>query len=141
MARRYPLYMIISSISAEKFQQLGNNMQMIISDRDSATLFHSLKFALEGDNLRFHFRTSGIAEYKLKILEDFHLEDDPNYACRSYHQPGEYDSCLETEYTRQSLALLTCVPPWMTDRQDLWCAGQLNLTEEKLEKTLYLLGI
>ena len=141
MARKYPLYVIISIISAEKFGHLGSNMQMIISDRNSATLFHSLKFAREGDILRFPLRTLGFAEYKLKILEDFHLEDDPNYSCRNYQQAGEYDSCLETEYTRQSLDLLNCTPPWMTDRTDLWCSGQQKLTEEKLEKTLFLLGI
>ena len=140
MARRYPVYLIFSSISAEKFGRLGNYMEMIISDRNSATLFHSLKFALQGDNLRFPLRTFGYAEYRLKILEDFHREDDPNYSCWSYQEPGEYDSCLETEYIRQSMDLLNCTPPWMTDRQDLWCSEQQNLTEERMEKALFFLG-
>ena len=44
----------------------------------------------------------GYIEYKVKIYEEVHLEEDPDFPCRKYSSPGQYDQCLEDEYLRQA---------------------------------------
>ena len=83
---------------------------------------------------------SGYIEYKVKIYEEIHLEDDPHFPCRKYSSPGSYDRCLETEYVRQTVDLMSCTPPWMTENQDVWCRASLNLTEDQAERIIYHLG-
>ena len=36
----------------------------------------------------------------------------------------------QAEYVGQTLRLLNCSPPWLTERQDLWCGDRLNLSTE-----------
>ena len=82
----------------------------------------------------------GLKKYRIKVLEEIHLEDDPNFPCRKYIYNGEYNQCLEDEYTRQSLDLLNCTPPWMTNNQNLWCKHNLNLSSAQKKKSYFLLG-
>ena len=44
-----------------------------------------------------------IQRYKVKILEDINIENDPNYLCTNYEKPGVYDQCLEREITKESV--------------------------------------
>ena len=82
----------------------------------------------------------GYIEYKVKIYEEIHLEDDPHFPCRTYSTPGEYDACLEAEYVRQTVDLMDCTPPWMTDSQEVWCRDSVNLTQEQAKRINYHLG-
>ena len=82
----------------------------------------------------------GYIEYKVKIYEEVHLEDDPYFPCRKYSSPGQYDQCLEDEYVRQTLDLMACTPPWMTEKQEIWCQDSLNLTQDQAERINYHLG-
>ena len=62
----------------------------------------------------------GYIEYKVKIYEVVHLEENPDFPCRKYSSAGDYDTCLEAEYVRQTVDLMGCAPPWMTDNQAEW---------------------
>ena len=92
--------------------QSNTGFKMLLSDRESAAFFMMNKFNLEGSQLVSEHSKPGQEKYKIKIMEEIHMENDPNYSCRNY-QPREYDLCLEAEFTRQTLSLLNCTPPWM----------------------------
>ena len=80
--------------------------------------------------------------YKIKILEDQKLEEDPNYPCIDYDVIGEYSQCLEEEILRQNSYFINCTPPWMTNNQDLWCKGELYFDSKFLKrKYIYFLQI
>ena len=87
-----------------------------------------------------NYKCVGYKKYTIRILKDIHLQNDPHFPCRKYNYNGEYDQCLEEEYTRQSLDLLNCTPPWMTDNQDIWCKHQIKVPNEIKDKSVFLLG-
>ena len=72
-------------------------------------------------------------------MKEIHLEDDPDYSCRLYYA-GEYDDCLEREYSSQCLQLLNCTPPWITEDEHLWCSDHLNMSLATAEQVRFLLG-
>ena len=111
--------------------------KMLLSDRESSAFFMLNKFNMEGSQLVSRKNLVGQEKYKIKILEETHQEDDPNYSCRNY-LPTQYDLCLETEFTRQTLELLNCTPPWMTDSRELWCPPLLQL-DRTVEEEMILL--
>ena len=113
---------------------------MYLSDQNSAQFFHPQKFAIEGPPLKSSVAQPGWKNFKVKVIEDIHLEDDPHYPCRSYQYIGEYQQCLEKEYTKQSMNLLNCTPPWMTNNQDVWCQDPINGSVELRDKTRFLFG-
>ena len=53
---------------------------------------------------------------------------------------GEYDVCLEEEYVTQTLHLMNCTPPWMTDNEDVWCGAGLEVTPAQDTRINYHLG-
>ena len=57
----------------------------------SATFFDPQKFAREGPKLQCNIRRPGWIDYKIKVLEEIHLEDDPHFPCRNYEYDGEYN--------------------------------------------------
>ena len=122
------------------FTNFTDAFNAYISDTKSATFFEPQKFAIEGPKLNCFIRRPGWIDYKVKVLEEIHLEDDPHFPCRNYEYDGEYNECLEEEYTRQSLQLLNCTPPWMTDNQDIWCKHQIKVSEEMSNRAWFLLG-
>ena len=72
----------------------------------------------------------GFEKYRVQFTEETHLEGDPSFECREYALPSDYDQCLEGDYVGKTLRLLNCTPPWLTDRQDLWCRDRLYLSTE-----------
>lgn len=117
----------IPTYSNNQDHQVTTGFKMLLSDRESAAFFMMNKFNLEGSQLVSEHSKEGQEKYKIKIMEEIHMEDEPNYSCRIY-QPREYDQCLEAEFTRQTLSLLNCTPPWMTNSRDLWCPARLRLS-------------
>ena len=75
----------------------------------------------------------GFVHYKVKISQEIHLENDPNYDCINYKFPGEYDRCLRNEYTRASVDIIGCAPSWVTKNVSLLCKE--NELFEKLKTT------
>ena len=113
--------------------------RVFLSDQGSSSHFRPYKFNIDGDKI-FSKRTKpGYAEYKLKISEENHLAEDPNYPCRPY-QAREYDSCLERHFLEETLGMINCSPPWLTDRREMWCRGHLNLSEAQSNSLTALLG-
>ena len=48
--------------------------------------------------------------------------------------------CLEESFIRQSLGLLNCTPPWMTENENLWCQNVMNLTRDQESEVEILLS-
>ena len=67
---------------------------MLMFDQLLYSIFQQHKFNIDGDRLESNIDTSEIIEYKIKIFEEIHLDDDPHYPCKNYDFPGQYDQCL-----------------------------------------------
>lgn len=119
----------------------NNNVKgfkMILSEPRSSSIFRQHEFSIDGDRLIAPRKAVGYQEYKVKIMEEFHLEDDPNFVCDNYNQVGQYDRCLEQEFVQQSVEILNCTPPWITDNQSLWCHPAINVEEDISNKANFL---
>ena len=125
------------SVSRYDNHQVTTGFKMLLSDRESAAFFMMNKFNLEGSQLLSQQQKAGQEKYKIKIIEELHKENDPNYSCRNY-LPEEYERCLEAEFIRQTLRLLNCTPPWMTNSRDLWCPGRLYLSQNLTDRMTLL---
>lgn len=66
---------------------------------------------------RLIFGEGSVTKYYIRISEEINLEGDPMFSCTEYKKAGDYNTCLEEEYVRQTLDLLNCTPPWMTEEQ------------------------
>ena len=55
-----------------------------------------------------------------------------------FREAGDYDKCLEGEYVSRTMSLLNCTPPWMTEKEELWCGPDLHMTALTLDR-MYLL--
>ena len=139
-ADNYTISYIYSVVKFAKFTNYTTGFHIFFSDQKSALVVQPQEFLMQGIPLKFSTNQPGLMKYKIKVLEEIHLEEDPNYPCRKYNHNGEYNQCLEEEYTRQSLEILNCTPPWMTDNQDFWCKQNINLSEAKGDKSWFLLG-
>ena len=123
-----------------KFTNYTTGLEMHLSDKNSASLVKPEKFVLDGPSLKVNSKQEGYKRYNIQVLEEVHVEGDPEFPCRNYKFNGEYNKCLEDEFTRQSLELLNCTPPWMTDNQNIWCQQNVNGTEEQRSKFWYQIG-
>ena len=113
---------------------------MFLSDLKAESLVKSQKFTMEGPPLKSLERQSAYQKYTVRVLKFINQENDPHFPCKDYEYDGEYNQCLEEEYTRQIFELLNCTPPWMTDNQDLWCQNPINGSVELRDKTRFLFG-
>ena len=75
------------------FQEL-RGFKVLLFDQILYSIFQQHKFNVDGDKLESTIDTSEIIEYKIKIFEEIHLDDDPHYPCKEYDYPGQYDQCL-----------------------------------------------
>ena len=113
---------------------------MFLSDLKAESLVKSQKFTMEGPPLKSLERQSAYQKYTVRVLKFINQENDPHFPCKDYEYDGEYNQCVEDEYTRQTFELLNCTPPWMTDNQDNWCKHLINTSEETRDKSWSLLG-
>ena len=123
-----------------KMTNYTTGLNMYLSNKNSASLVQPPKFVIDGPQFNANSKQTGYKKYRIKLLEEIHLEEDPHFPCRNYEYDGEYNQCLEEEYTRQSVELLNCAPPWMTDDQDIWCKQNVKGSSELREKSRFLLG-
>ena len=136
-ADKYAFDFIYSYKKFSEFNNYTNGFSMYLSDEKSG-LIQPQRFALEGHQLKYSRKQSGYVNYRIKVVEYHHLENDPHYPCRNYNFEGEYNQCLEKEYTNQILKILNCTPPWMTDNMNFWCQDKGNGI--KKDKALFVLG-
>ena len=123
LARKHPVYELI-------LYQSGYRM-FLFDNRHFSTLRQSFA-EFEGEHL-VNKELGGFKKYRVQLTEETHLEGDPIFECTDYALPHDYDQCLEAEYVRQTLRLLNCTPPWLTDRKDLWCKDRLNLSDQQAD--------
>ena len=111
----------------------SNGYRVFLYDnRHFSTLRQSFA-EFEGDHLE-NGKDGGFEKYRVQFTEETHLEGDPKFSCTDYVMPQDYDQCLEAEYVRQTLLLLNCTPPWLTDNQDLWCKDRLNIFDQQADQ-------
>ena len=127
-------------VEYSNFTNYTTGFNLFLSDHKSASLIQPPKFVIDGPQFNTNSKQTGYKKYRIKLLEEIHLEEDPHFPCRNYEYDGEYNQCLEEEYTRQSLEVLNCTPPWMTDDQDIWCKQNVKGSSELSEKSRFLLG-
>ena len=53
-------------------------------------------FVVSGEN-----SIQGYDKYRVELTEETHIEDDPNFVCKNYYNPQDYDACLEEGYVRE----------------------------------------
>ena len=124
LARKHPLYELT-------FKQEG--FRMFLYDNRHFSILRQSFVDFEGEHLENKGRHEdvGFEKYRVQFTEETHLEGDPIFECTDYVMPQDYDQCLEAEYVRQTLLLLNCTPPWLTDNQDLWCKDRLNISDQQ----------
>ena len=112
-----------------------------MADQVTSSYFDLHKSNMIGDEIISG--SNGAKIYKVKILEDEQLDDDPKFSCINYKVNGEYQKCLEDEILRQNLNIMNCTPPWLTEKEDLWCKGRIkyNSTENWIEYGGFLTGV
>ena len=108
-----------------------DGFKIFLSNRESASFFNQLNFNIEGSPLEAAADPPGYNLYILKLAEKFHIEKDPLYKCKDYSHYGDYDACLEKMYILQTRDIMNCTPPWLTDKQDVWCFDNLRLSKDK----------
>ena len=130
----YPLIQIQFKWSAPS-QEGFEVMKVFLADQLTASFFDLHKTIMLGSDIVSSNvagsgeikKGIGLIDYKVKIMEEQKLANDPNYPCTDYKINGEYSKCLEDEMVRQNLEFLNCTPPWMTDNENLHCSGRLDL--------------
>ena len=134
----YVLSYIYHSMNYSNFRNVTTGFNMILSDHQTAMLVQPQKFTKKGPPLKSSTQQLGYVGFRIKILEEVHHED--HFPCRKYNEIGGYNHSLEKEYTRKSLEVLYCTPPWKTDNQSFWCGQHLDLSKELNYKAFFLLG-
>ena len=99
-------------------------IKVFLADKVTASFYDQQRTILDGDKIVSD--NSGFMKYKVKIIEEERLEDDPKYPCIDYKTRGLYAKCVENEIVRQQTEFLNCTPPWMTDSEDHWCKGKFG---------------
>ena len=120
----YPIIGVQFTFSGWNSSSMNGEWQVSMAEKLTASFFDQHKTIMIGDKILSNL--FGVVNYKVKILEDNNLEDDPKHGCIYYKIQGEYADCLEREIVRQNLKYLNCTPPWMTDDENLWCKGKYN---------------
>ena len=111
---------------------------VFMADQMTASYFNLHKKVMMGDKIVSDRHNTII--YKVQIMEENKLLDDPKYQCIDYKIEGQYAKCLENEIVRQNFHFLNCTPPWMTGNEDSWCSGEydFNMISNIFDYRLFL---
>ena len=111
-----------------------DGFKILLSNRESATFFIQQKFNIEGTFLEASNDPPGYYLYRLRLSEQYNLEDDPLFYCRHYPHLGDFDTCLESSYILQTGNIANCSPPWLTGRREVWCPPLILLAPDQRER-------
>ena len=113
-----------------------DEVQVKLISAFESTKFNIYESSTTGDKIMFPAarKDGGYNNYVIKVSEEIHLENDPNYPCIDYKSPGEYGECLEQEYLKELFKFGNCTPPWFTKNKNLWCRGKPEFDSEEKEK-------
>ena len=125
--------------------KLYDNFRILMSDQLSSTIFEQIDSFPSGDPI-FTSMYEGLVHYKVKITQEIHLENDPNYDCINYKFPGDYDRCLRNENMKASVDKIGCAPSWLTKNASLWCkenelAEKLKTYDDLLQWTDFVVDV
>ena len=108
---------------------------MFLADQMTSSIFDLHKSTMLGDKIISG--DNGFINYKVKIIEEERLQDDPKYPCIDYNIHGQYATCVENEMIRQNFLFLNCTPPWMTVVEDFWCTGKHKLESKSAGENFF----
>ena len=108
---------------------------MFMADQMTSSFFDLHKSTMLGDKIISGDK--GFINYKVKIIEEEKLQDDPKYPCIDYNIHGQYATCVENEMIRQNFLFLNCTPPWMTYHEDFWCTGKHKLESKSAGENFF----
>ena len=97
--------------------------EIFMADRKTASVFDMHKRTLLLPIISKNY----LVNYKVSIIVEEKLEDDPSYPCIDYKLEGEYAKCVEKEIITQNSFYLNCTPPWMTGNKNMWCKGENDI--------------
>ena len=128
---------ILDPVFAMQFSFLNGSFKVLMSDPLTNSFFDRNKKIMQGDKIMS--ADNDIKVYKVQIIQNEKLPDDPKYPCIDYKLNGEYAKCVDEEIVRQNFRFRNCTPPWMTFNKDLWCEGiQINSTLEGSDYRFFL---
>ena len=105
--------------------------EVFLADEITASIF---TFHKTGD--RIDAPHNGFNNFKVTLMVDEKLEEDPKYPCLDYSTRGSYAKCLENEIIQQNLHLQNCTPPWMTSNHSIWCTEMYDMDSNATTKYL-----
>ena len=133
-SRRLPVFKVVITMHSESNLK---SLKLLLSDPNTSSRFRLHKFNQKGVDLKTSETEAGYRRYMIKLRKETHLEGGKNFHCKNYDR-GEYEECLEEEYSRQCLDILNCTLPWVTENRDLWCEDNLQIASQKLGSFLNL---
>ena len=110
-----------------------SQFKILMADKTSFSTFRHHEATTFGDKISLSSK-QGWNTFNIKVHQEQHLENDPNYPCIDYKKPGDYDQCLEEEYLSRIRKYVNCTPPWFTENEDLWCKNGINFRTESDQK-------
>ena len=137
----YPILNLVIDFSSINIS--FDSFKVFLSNKLTYSYFDLHKKIMLGDHIESG--EDGIMNYKITIMEDEKLDDDPKYPCIDYYVAGKYSKCLEDEILRQNFLFLNCTPPWMTENENLWCKGKISFDSDsdffKYINFMYFVGM
>ena len=89
------------SISFNGSNKQYKSFKIIVSDKISSSVFKQHNTNVLGDEILTPKDENGFFHYRIKIAQEIHLEDDPNYSCINYITSGNFHQCLENEIIKE----------------------------------------
>ena len=104
------------------------SFKVLMTDQITASYFNQHGKKMIGDDIELN--PNGVNIYQISLTEEENIENDPKFPCIDYKIKFQYGKCIENEILKQSLKLLNCSPPWMTENEGLWCNGLIGYQSE-----------
>ena len=134
---------VVRSIFIFRNKSESINYKFFMSEKSSFTKFKLHERHMNGDKI-YRPQNRLLGFYKIKIFQKIQMENDPNYPCIDYRSHGDYDKCIEDELVKKNFQMLSCTPPWLTNKEELWCNGNVStelIGEEKLRYQYFIRSI
>ena len=128
-AEKYQIFRIIINLF---INSVGNvrSFKLLLSDKETSSRFKRHRFNVRGASLHSSER-GGYNKFMIRLHQQKHLEEDRKFPCRNY-KLGEYEDCLEEEYSRQFIEIINCTLPWVNEKQSLWCSNNRNISASEM---------
>ena len=102
--------------------QGNQSIKVLLSDKSSSSIFTQSNKNIIGEPIKAKRYRS--PSYSIKIFQEINLPNSPNFECVEYKRADDYDQCLKTRIVSDTLAMVNCTPPWLTEDEALWCQDE-----------------